>query len=181
MEISSEVLDEAYPIIDRLAKSRSANGTFAYHDKDDISQEVWRICLEGLAKYEPSTGPVENFLVVHVTNRLKNFRRDTYFRPGSDAVGSGLALVRMNLVNALPLNGDEMLQKGTLMGVSSTPLDPADQIIRNEDVAHIVEQLPEEMVEPFKAMIGNNKVRSPLAIAVLDKVRDILSEEEQDG
>jgi len=72
--IDQNILDKAYPIIDNLAKSRSRNGKFAYYESSDVYQEIWGMCLEALEKYDPNIGPIENYLVVHVTNRIKNLK-----------------------------------------------------------------------------------------------------------
>ena len=58
MTINQEILDEAYPIIERLAKSRSANGAFAYYGNNDVHQEIWCMCLEALDRYDPTIGPM---------------------------------------------------------------------------------------------------------------------------
>ncbi len=180
MAVSQTVLDEAHPIIEKLAKSRSARGAFAYYENKDVYQEVWCLCLEALNRYDSSIGPVENYLVRHVTNRIKNLKRDKYFRPGSDIATSGLARTRMNLINALPLGGGDIFDQGTLLCSSSTNIDPIEYILCEETLIYIRERLPEELLEPFEELIGNNKVRSPLVNEIRQKIAEILSEREDD-
>ncbi len=182
--VSQEILSESYPIIDRLAKSRSSNGSFAYYENQDIYQEVWCMCLEALGRYDPTIGPIENYLVSHVTNRLKNLKRDRYFRPGSDVVTSGLALDRMNLVNALPLYCGDVVEYGMSLCSSFINIDPVDNILRDETLIYIIERLPDDLLEPFGELINNNRVRSPLVEEIRQKVVEILKEKEnnaQDG
>ncbi|KKN91105.1 hypothetical protein LCGC14_0219700 [marine sediment metagenome] len=173
MTVSQEILDEAGPIIGRLAKSRSANGSFAYYEKTDVYQEVWCMCLEALERYDPKIGPIENYLVRHVTNRLKNLKRDRYFRPGSDIPTSGLARTRMNLVNALPLDGD-IGEKGVFLCSASTNVDPAEYIMCSETLLYIRQRLPENLSEPFEELICNNKVCRTLVEEIRQKVAEIL-------
>lgn len=181
MTISQKVLNEAEPIIERLAKSRSANGAFAYYENKDVSQEIWCMCLEALGRYDPTIGPIENYLVRHVTNRIKNLKRDKYFRPGSDVPTSGLARTRMNLVNALPLGGGgDVAEQGVLLCSSSVGVDPIDYILCEETLLYIRERLPEHLFEPFEELIGNNKVRNPLVEEIRQKVAEILSERKDD-
>ncbi|RLC89110.1 MAG: hypothetical protein DRJ03_00715 [Chloroflexi bacterium] len=180
MTVSKAILDEAYPIIERLASSRSANGAFAYYENGDVSQEVWRMCLEALGRYNPEIGPIENYLVRHVTNRLKNLKRDNYFRPGSDAPSSGLARTRMNLVNALPLGGGDTAEQGVLLGSTPVNIDPIDHLLCDETLAYIRERLPDDLSEPFEALIGNNRVRSPIVEEIRQKVAEILEERDRD-
>lgn len=172
--VSQKILNEAKPIIDRLAKSRSNNGSFAYYENKDVYQEIWCMCLEALSRYDPTIGPIENYLVRHVTNRLKNLKRDRYFRPGSDVSTSGLARTRMNLVNALPLGCNDTMEQGVLLCSTSLNVDPIDYILCNETLLYIRQRLPESLIEPFEELIGNNQVRSPLVQEIRQEIAEIL-------
>lgn len=178
MAVSQIVLDEAHSVIEKLAKSRSTRGAFAYYEKEDVYQEVWCLCLEALDRYDSTIGPVENYLVRHVTNRIKNLKRDKYFRPGLDVATSGLARTRMNLVNALPLSSGDITGQGTLLCSSSINVNPIEYLLCEETLVYIRERLPEELLEFFEELIGNNKVRSPLVNEIRQKIAEILSERE---
>jgi len=178
MTVSQEILNEAYPIIKRLAASRSANGAFAYYENSDIGQEVWRMCLEALERYNPDIGPIENYLVRHVTNRLKNLKRDNYFRPGSDVPSSGLAKTRMNLVNALPLGGGDIAEQGVLLGSTPINIDPVNYLLCDETLTYIRERIPEHLSDAFEDLIGNNRIRRPIVEEIRQKVVEILAERE---
>ncbi len=176
MTVSQQILSEANPIIERLAKSRSSNGSFAYYEKQDVYQEIWCMCLEAMDRYDPTIGPIENYLVRHVTNRLKNLKRDKYFRPGSDIPTSGLARTRMNLVNALPLDGGDIADGGTLLCSTPISVDPIEYMLYDETLIYIRQQLPIHLCESFEELIGGNKVRSPLVEELRQKVAEILHE-----
>lgn len=178
MKISQKILNEAYPIIERLAKARSSRGAFAYYESSDIYQEVWRMCLQALERYDSKIGPIENYLVRHVTNRLKNLKRDNYFRPGSDAVTSGLARTRINLVNALPLEGGDIAEQINLVSTSPMGAEPIDYIVCEETLIYIKEKLPDELQQPFEDLMGNNKLRCPVVQEIRQAVAEILSERE---
>lgn len=180
MTVSKAILDKAYPVIERIASSRSANGAFAYYENGDVSQEVWRMCLEALERYDSNIGPIENYLVRHVTNRLKNLKRDSYFRPGSDASSSGLARTRMNLVNALPLGGGDIAEQGVLLGSTPVNINPIDYLLCDETLAYIRDRLPDDLSESFEDLIGNNRVRSPIVDEIRQKVAEILNERDRD-
>ncbi len=181
MTASQQILDEAQPIIERLAKSRSANGKFAYYESKDVYQEVWCMCLEALDRYDPRKAPLENFLVSHVTNRLKNLKRDKYFRPGSDIPTSGLARARMNLVNALPLTGDDMAGQGVLLCSTSISVNPADRSLCDETLSYLERQLQESLLGPFHDLINNNDVRGPVVEEIRQKIAEILNERDEHG
>tara|TARA_R100001244_G_scaffold50734_1_gene44388 strand:+ start:39 stop:584 length:546 start_codon:yes stop_codon:yes gene_type:complete len=71
----SEVLEVINKICDRYAYKFQ----FGYFEPDDIRQEAFIIALDALERYDESR-PLENFLAVHVKNRLNNFKRDKYYR-----------------------------------------------------------------------------------------------------
>ena len=180
MTVSQKILNEANPIIERLAKSRSNNGAFAYYENKDVYQEIWCMCLEALNRYDPTIGPIENYLVRHVTNRLKNLKRDKYFRPGSDISTSGLARTRMNLVNALPLGCGNIMEQGVLLCSASISVDPINYLLCDETLLYIRQRLPKKLRESFEELIGNNQVRSPLIKEIRQEIAEILDARDDD-
>lgn len=176
MTVSQTILNEANPIIERLAKARSAHGSFAYYETNDVYQEIWCMCLEALDRYNPKIGPIENYLTIHVTNRVKNLKRDKYFRPGSDIPTSGLARVRINLVNALPLGRGDIAEHGVLLCSTAININPVEYIICDETLTYIRQHIPDELRESFEDLLGNNKIRSPLVEEIRQKVAEILIE-----
>lgn len=71
----AQVLSTINKVVSKLA----TKFRFGYYDTDDIKQEGYIIALEGLERYDESR-PLENFLFVHVKNRLISFKRDNYIR-----------------------------------------------------------------------------------------------------
>lgn len=71
--------DDTLTIIQRVAKRLAYKYTFAFYDVEDIEQEAIIIGLAGLKDYDGQR-PLENFLAVHINNRLKNFKRDNFVR-----------------------------------------------------------------------------------------------------
>jgi len=66
--------------IREIAKATAKKFVFPNYDEDDIEQEAFIIGLEAMSRYDPER-PLENFLRVHIKNRLSNLRRDKYYRP----------------------------------------------------------------------------------------------------
>lgn len=174
-----ETLDDAYPIIERLAKNRSRNGDFAYYEPADVYQEIWGMCLDAMDRYNVDMGPIENFLVVHVTNRLKNLKRDKYFRPGDDIITSGLARNRMDLVNALPLDHDEIAENCSVWCSAPPGMDPVEYISHCETVEYISDRLPEHLKPEFESLINNNKIRGVILDEIRNRVAEILIDKEK--
>ena len=71
----SEVLE----VINKIADRYAYKFRFGYFEAEDIRQEAVIIAMEALDRYEEGR-PLENFLAVHVKNRLTNFKRDKYYR-----------------------------------------------------------------------------------------------------
>lgn len=69
-----QVLDVIDLVVNRIAPRY----TFQGYEVDDIKQEAFLICMDALDRYDQKR-PLENFLSVHLSNRLKNFIRDNYY------------------------------------------------------------------------------------------------------
>jgi DNA-directed RNA polymerase specialized sigma24 family protein len=69
-----QVVDQIDIVCNRIAPRY----TFYGYTVDDIKQESFIICMEALNRYD-GIRPLENFLSVNLSNRLKNFVRDNHF------------------------------------------------------------------------------------------------------
>lgn len=69
-----QVVKQIEIVVNRIAPRY----TFSTYDVDDIKQEAFIICMDALHRYDQKR-PLENFLSVHLSNRLKNFVRDNYY------------------------------------------------------------------------------------------------------
>lgn len=87
-----EVLDTIQSIINRIAPKY----TFQGYEVDDIKQEAFLICADALDRYDPSR-PLENFLSVNLSNRLKNFVRDNNYTKSDERKKK--ALLPVSLAN----------------------------------------------------------------------------------
>lgn len=66
-------------VIQKISKRLSRKFTFGFNDQEDIEQDVYIYSIEALEHYDPSR-PLENYLTVYVSNRLKNEKRNKYHR-----------------------------------------------------------------------------------------------------
>ena len=71
---------EVLSVIDNVAHKLCSRFIFGYHSWEDIFQEARIIGLDGLERYNQESGPLENFLSVHIKNRLSTFKRDNFIR-----------------------------------------------------------------------------------------------------
>lgn len=74
-----QVVDQINIVVNRM----SARYTFHGYDVEDIKQEAFIICMDALDRYDQKR-PLENFLAVHLSNRLKNFVRDNFYVKGEE-------------------------------------------------------------------------------------------------
>ena len=75
--------DQVMKTISLVVNRTASKYTFYGYDTDDIKQEAFIICMDALNRYD-SKRPLENFLAVHLSNRLKNFVRDNHYMKDED-------------------------------------------------------------------------------------------------
>ena len=80
MKIPSNLSEqEVINTITKVARKLAPKYVFASYEVEDIEQEAFLMGVEGLKRYDTSK-PLENFMYTHINNRLKNFKRDNYYR-----------------------------------------------------------------------------------------------------
>lgn len=91
MGLGKEPLDpETFNTINIICNRFKNKYSFAHYLPEDIYGEAFIIAMDGLTRYD-GKAPLENFLSVHVSNRLKNLVRKHY------------SPSKQNLVNAIGL------------------------------------------------------------------------------
>ena len=73
--------DDANDIIERVSSRLAQKFRFGYHTIDDMKQQAALFAWEGIYDSWDDSRPLENFLWIHVRNRLYNFKRNNYGRP----------------------------------------------------------------------------------------------------
>lgn len=72
--------EQVVSTITRVSHRLASKFTFPNYEEDDIAQEAFIIGMDAMDRYD-GVRPLENFLSIHIKNRLKNFKRDNYYRP----------------------------------------------------------------------------------------------------
>lgn len=67
------------PVVKNIINMVANANTFGSYTKQDISQEIWLMCLEALPRFDNKRS-LYNFLLTHVKHRLKNLKRNKFFR-----------------------------------------------------------------------------------------------------
>lgn len=173
MKVSKKLMDEAIPIITKIAND-NRNNTFAYYTSEDIKQSVWQMCLDALKRYKKNRGPLENFLRAHVSNRLKNLKRDNYFNHTDE---DHVIWSKMNIVNAIPMHSTSTGNNPDfVLGLKDDKNNPYDFAITEELKQYIINRLDEDLVQDFIDLINGNKIRKHILILLQKMIKEILIE-----
>ena len=173
-KISPALLKQAEPIIHKIAKSRKQKHKFAYFDSEDIYQEIYVLCLDALSRYKPENGILEHYLNSHVTNRLKNLKRDKYFRVVLD--DPSLTQKRINIVNAVGIDNVKISEKTKFLASSSPEADPFLSLEAEDTKELIINNLPPHLVEHFNNLLMGKKIKKNILEEIRNYVFLILEE-----
>lgn len=170
-EISPEVLET----IRQIAKKLAPKYTFGYYDTEDIEQEAILIGCEGMSRYDPSR-PLENFLYVHMNNRLKTFKRNKYFRLNSGGAEQ-IQQIKKNIMDPLSIEAIN----------PHKDFDIFQHLELSEIRARIDLELPPYLRKDYLRICSGQKVSRNVKDKVIEALKEIFKgdvenvEEEEDG
>lgn len=150
MEIDEKTLE----IIQKACKKMAKKYAFINYSEEDIEQEAFIMCANALEKYNGSI-PLEHFLLVHLSNRLKNLKRDK-------ANARHAAFLYAVPIDSVSQQNDCFLTEDNIIE------DIAESDLRKK----IDKNLPAEYREEYLMMI--NGINIPTARKT--KIRKIISE-----
>jgi RNA polymerase sigma factor (sigma-70 family) len=155
-----QVIDQIQIVVDRI----SARYVFHGYDVEDIKQEAFIICMDALERYEEGR-PLENFLSVHLSNRLKNFIRDNYYTKGEEEKKKILRpsyLSKDDFVSSQTKNTDDHLDASAISDLIDTHLPPkyrADYLKLINNV-HIPKKQKENIINIIQQIVKDNGIES---------------------
>lgn len=150
-----EVLEKITQVVDRIAPKYTFNG----YDVDDIKQEAFLICMDALDRYDQKR-PLENFLSVNLSNRLKNFVRDNYFTKKDEDKKKALNPTHLTYEDALP----------------SDDVD-TDAIFDANEMQKVIDKfLPKDLRADYLKIISDVYVPKKRKEYILQVLRNILEE-----
>ena len=151
-----QVIQQIKTVVDRIAPRYTFNG----YDVDDIKQEAFIICMDALDRYDPSR-PLENFLSVHLSNRLKNFVRDNFYTKNEEdkkKVLSPKSLSYEDNVESKDRDEDNRIDAEGMQAIIDKHLPPdcrADYLKLIHDV-YVPKKRREEIVAIIKDILAEN-------------------------
>ena len=184
--------DEVVEIINRIANGLCKEFKFGYYTLDDIKQQARLFALEGLKGYDENR-PLENFLWVHVRNRLINFKRDEYERCESPCGKCKQRVIRNCSLEDAPYcsiykkwiernsTKKNLMAPVTILNVKDEDEDSMktfnyaeDETSHNEVQKIIDKYLPVSLRKKYLQMIQGANVGRSNAILIRKTVREIL-------
>ena len=154
-----QVIDQINIVVNRIAPRY----TFYGYTADDIKQESFIICMEALNRYDQKR-PLENFLSVNLSNRLKNFVRDNYFIAESNDE-------RIKVLQPVQLDyEDTLIDKKEKYSVDEEKID------KDSCNSYIDKFLPASMRMDYLKIINNVYITKSRRDEVVEKVKEILEE-----
>ena len=148
-----EVLDKINLVVNRI----SPKYTFHGYDLDDIKQEAFMICMDALNRYDQKR-PLENFLSVNLSNRLKNFIRDNHYIGQDEKKRNVLAPQQLAYEASIPqeeLCLDEKVDFSQIQNIINEHLPAeyrADYLKMLNDV-YVSKKRREQVIEIIKELI----------------------------
>jgi hypothetical protein len=134
-------------------------------------QEIYLLCLDALGRYDSSCGKLENYLNSHVTNRLKNLKRDKYFRPEKKIEDQPLVQTRINLVNAISIDNISVSDKTKFLSSSSAEDDPSLVIETKDLEKFLIDHMPLHLTQHFTDLLAGKKINKN----ILEEIRSCVS------
>ena len=156
-----EVTEEQMAIINSVINNISKKYVFYGYELEDIKQESFIICMEGLKRWDKER-PLQNFLSVHLSNRLKNFVRDNHF------LGSPEDNAKAKIRKPAQLDYED----NTLFSEEEDKLDIRDLS------AKIDGNIPSSMRLDYLKMINGVSIQTARKQEIVEKIRQILGVEE---
>lgn len=167
MEIPSGMSsEEVTAIILKVAQKLAPKYIFASYDVEDIEQEAFIIALDALSRYD-SDKPLENFLYTHVNNRLKNFKRDNYFRQ-DHGTAQQIQDRKKNLLEPIDIE--------CLYSISTKDSTVTDAHIR-ETLELIDKKLPSHLRRDYLKLRNNSPLPKSRKANVIKVIEDIINGE----
>ena len=187
---------EIIEIIDKIASRLGPKFKFGYHTNEDMRQQASLFAWEGMNAWD-GIRPLENFLWIHVRNRLYNFKRNNYGRPEKpcehcplnaydprcDKSQSGCTKFE-NLMDCGLYKGwiDRNASKRNLMS-SYSPIferpehvDASDVVFNRNIFSLLDEEIPVCLREDWIRLTHNLKISKVRRQKVLDVIGEILKE-----
>lgn len=165
--------EDVVNLIISIAESIGPKYPFGFYDIEDIIQECILIGYEGLEKYDAQKGDLENFLRCHMSNRIKNFKRQKYFKPGAKNAES-----KKNLMNPIDISKVDDEEESSMQMHSNF----TKGMIYNEIIDIIDRELPVEYRQDYLKIKSGVEKSVPIKRRkeIINKIKEIVGDNTDD-
>jgi len=151
-----QVMSSISIVVDRISPKYTFNG----YEVDDIKQEAFIICVDALERYDHNR-PLENFLSVHLSNRLKNFVRDNFYNKNEDDKKKILSPKQLSYEDYVPdneNNGDNFIDASDIKKIidRALPSNYRSDYLKIKNDVYVPKKRREEIVAIIQNILGDN-------------------------
>ena len=150
----------------KVVKKISHKYVFTSYDSEDIEQEAFIIAAKAIDDYDGKRS-LENFLYVHLNNRLKNFKRDNYYRY-EVGIAQKIQEAKKNILE--PIDIHELFY--VAIGDNTT-----NDAYVSEIMTLIDEKLPASMRADYLRIKNKGKITKSRKNKVVKKIQEIIDGE----
>ena len=163
--------EEVLQTIKRVSRRYAKKFTFGYYGEEDIMQEAFMISLEAMEKYD-GLRPLENFLAVHIRNRLIVFVRDNYYRKESSMTDKGKQIneTKRMIMDTMDIDLVDMDRETRLLAF----FDPEHEIDVRELVNLIDGEIDVDMREDYLKYLDGGKMSKTRKENLINHIQDIV-------
>ena len=151
-----QVMSSISTVVDRISPKYTFNG----YEVDDIKQEAFIICVDALERYDHNR-PLENFLSVHLSNRLKNFVRDNFYTKNEEDKKKILSPKQLSYEDYVPdyeNNNDDYIDASEMKKIidSNLPSDCRADYLKIISDVYVPKKRREEIVAIIQDILKDN-------------------------
>lgn len=152
-----DVHDTFMNVINKISPKYTFNG----YDINDIKQEAYIICISAMDRYQEGR-PLENFLSVNLSNRLKNLLRDNNIYNTNE--------LKKQIAHPVSLSQSELIIE-----------DMDDSTIELNEIKNIIDQyLPFDLRKDYLKLANGLPVKPKRKEEIINTIKEILNEKGQD-
>lgn len=158
-------------IIEMVINRTAPKYTFSYYELDDVKQESYIICFDAMKNYDKNR-PLENFLSKHLSNRLKDLKRNKYFRYNTVKEShTKLNQTKRGLMD---------LKQFCHIAEYDHPLDESaleDSLSSQEALELVMDSITPSLRNDFLRMANGVSISSSKKKKVIDAIKEVLGED----
>lgn len=145
-----------------LANIHAPKYVFGMYTKEDLIQEAILMGIDAYTRWD-GVRPFANFICKHISNRLKTFKRDKYFRPNGGSVKNQEA--------------KKMLAEcaGSVVVQASYDIDFWGKMAQKEIIEKIEENIPHSMRRSYLRLRDGAKMDFDKKKEVITFIKDLIN------